>query len=152
LYIKQHKHLSYLVQLENYLIPDEYIDLVKGKNLGHLATKNSDGTLQISPVWVDYNDISGNLMINSAIGRRKVKNMKITAPVAISIVDSDNPGRYLSIEGVVDEHIIDGAEEHLHKLNKRYTSTDTFEIASSKQRIIIVIKPIKILTGNYKKI
>src|SRR5215211_4942677 len=70
-------------------IPEIYLDLLlKKKPLAHLATVMPDGSPQNTPVWFDYTD--GKIRVNSALGRTKVRNMKLGAKVALSISDQDD--------------------------------------------------------------
>src|SRR6185503_18106170 len=77
------------------VIPDKYVDLFSKKAFANLATVNPDGTPQVTPVWVDYDGT--HVLVNSARGRRKDKNMETNPAVAISILDPDNPYRYLEV-------------------------------------------------------
>src|SRR5580658_5094751 len=77
-------------------IPDKYLDLLGDKKaFAHLATIMPDGTPQVTPVWFDYD--GGTLRVNSAKGRVKDRNMTVGAPIALSILDPDNPYRYLQV-------------------------------------------------------
>ena len=81
-------------------IPDAYLDLLQQKKaFADLATLMPDGTPQVTPVWFDYT--GGVIRVNSAKGRTKARNMKEGAPVALSIMDPDNPYRYLQVRGKV---------------------------------------------------
>ena len=79
-------------------IPADYLDLLQQKTaFAHLATIMPDGTPQVTPVWFDYTN--GTIRVNSAKGRVKARNMREGAPVALSILDPDNPYRYIQIRG-----------------------------------------------------
>ena len=81
-------------------IPDVYMDLLLEKRaFAHLATVMPDGSPQNTPVWFDF--IDGKIRVNSALGRVKVRNMKQGAKVALSIMDPDNPDRYVQLRGTV---------------------------------------------------
>ena len=73
------------------VIPEKYLDLFQKKAFAHLATINADGTPQVTPVWVDYDGTK--ILVNSARGRRKDKNMERNRAVALSMQDPDNPYR-----------------------------------------------------------
>ena len=80
-------------------IPADYLDLLQQKTaFAHLATIMPDGTPQVTPVWFDYTN--GKIRANSAKGRVKVRNMREGAPVALSILDPDNPYRSISAVGL----------------------------------------------------
>src|ERR1700754_2473320 len=70
-------------------IPEKYRDLFDKKAFANLATMMPDGTPQVTPVWVDFDGT--HVLINSALGRQKDKNLRRNPSVAMSIVDPDNP-------------------------------------------------------------
>ena len=81
-------------------IPAVYMDLLREKKpLAHLATVMPDGSPQNTPVWFDFTD--GKIRVNSALGRIKARNMRLGAKVALSIMDPDNPDRYVQLRGTV---------------------------------------------------
>ena len=105
-------------------IPDAYLDLLTQKKaFADLATLMPDGTPQVTPVWFDYT--GGVIRVNSAKGRTKVRNMKEGAPVALSIVDPENPYRYLQVRGKVTRVIEEGAGSHISTRWRRSTSART---------------------------
>ena len=106
-------------------IPDKYLDLLTQKKaFADLATLMADGTPQVTPVWFDYT--GGVIRVNSAKGRTKVRNMKEGAPVALSIVDPENPYRYLQVRGKVTRVIEEGAGAHIDSLAKKYLDKDKY--------------------------
>ncbi len=90
-------------------IPDQYLDLFQKRAFGNLATLMPDGSPQVTPVWIDFDGT--HVLVNSARGRQKDKNMQKNARVAISILDPDNPYRYLEVRGTVDAITEEGAED-----------------------------------------
>ncbi len=70
-----------------------------------------------------------HILINSAKGRVKDKNMRRDPRVGIDILDPDNPYRHLSIRGRVVEITENGADEHIDKLTKKYTGQDKYRIS-----------------------
>jgi PPOX class probable F420-dependent enzyme len=121
-------------------IPEKYRDLFEKKAFAHLATLNSDGTPQVTPVWVDYD--GKYIVVNSARGRRKDKNMERNRAVALSIQDPENPYRYLEVRGRVEEITEDGADQHIDKMAKKYMGVDKYPYRqSSEKRVMYKIKP-----------
>jgi PPOX class probable F420-dependent enzyme len=122
------------------VIPEKYIDLFDKKAFANLATLNPDGTPQVTPVWVDYD--GSHVLINSARGRRKDKNMESNRAVALSIQDPDNPYRYLEVRGRVDEITEQGADQHIDKMAKKYMGVDKYPLRQADEvRVIYKIKP-----------
>jgi len=122
------------------VIPEKYRDLFDKKAFAHLATLNSDGTPQVTPVWVDYDGT--HIVVNSARGRRKDKNMERNGAVALSLQDPDNPYRYLEVRGRVEEITEDGADQHIDKMAKKYMGVDKYPFRqASETRVMYKIKP-----------
>src|SRR3990172_8590369 len=105
-------------------IPDRFIDLFSKKAFAHLATLMPDGSPQVTPVWVDYQD--GFVLVNSARGRQKDRNMRRDARVAIAILDPDNPYRYLQVRGRVVEITEVGADAHIDKMALKYLGREKY--------------------------
>jgi PPOX class probable F420-dependent enzyme len=104
---------------------DQYLDLLTDKKaFAHLATLMPNGTPQVTPVWFDY--VGGAIRVNSARGRVKDRNMKEGAPVALSILDPDQPYRYLQVRGRVRRVTEDGAVAHIDSLAKKYIGQDKY--------------------------
>ena len=83
-------------------IPPSHADLLGNKQaFAQLATLNPDGSPQVTPVWVDFDGT--NILVNTAKGRVKTKNLEREPRVAISITDPENPYRYLGVQGRVIE-------------------------------------------------
>src|SRR6266699_474588 len=99
------------------IIPDKFHDLFNKKGFAHLATLMPDGSPQVTPVWVDFDGT--HVIVNSARGRQKEKNLQKNSRVALSILDPDNPYRYLEIRGKVDTITEEGADEHIDKMAKK---------------------------------
>jgi PPOX class probable F420-dependent enzyme len=124
-------------------IPAEFLDLFEKKAFAQLATVMPDGSPQVTPVWVDYD--GEYILINSARGRQKEKNMERGAKVALSIMDPDDPYRYLQVRGEVAEVTEQGADAHIDKLAKKYMDVDSYPFRSPIEvRVIFKIRPEKV--------
>ena len=121
-------------------IPDRYADLFQKKAFANLATLMPDGSPQVTPVWVDYDGT--HVLVNSARGRQKDKNMERNPAVALSILDPDNPYRYLEVRGRVADITEEGAEEHIDKMAKKYMGVDKYPYRRPGEvRVLYKIKP-----------
>lgn len=122
------------------VIPEKYTDLFQKKAFANLATLMPDGTPQVTPVWVDYD--GERVLVNSARGRRKDKNMEASRAVALSIQDPDNPYRYLEVRGRVEEITEEGADQHIDKMAKKYLGLDKYPNRQPGEvRVLYKIKP-----------
>lgn len=122
-------------------IPDAYLDLLQGKKaFANLATVMANGSPQVTPVWFDYHD--GLVRVNTAHGRVKSRTMKEGAPVALAIMDPDNPYRYIQIRGRVRRVLDEGAEAHIDSLAKKYLGKDKYPFAQpGEKRVMFEIEP-----------
>jgi PPOX class probable F420-dependent enzyme len=122
-------------------IPEKYLDLLQRKKaFANLATVMADGSPQVTPVWFDYSD--GVVRVNTAKGRVKARTLKEGAPVALAILDPDNPYRYLQIRGRVRKATEQGAAAHIDSLAKKYLGKDKYPYARPGEvRIMCEIEP-----------
>ena len=121
-------------------ISDPIAKLLEGRNIAFVATLMKDGWPQITPTWVDLED--GKILVNTAEGRLKQKNISRDDRVAISVIDQNNPYHMVTVRGRVVEQRKEGADEHVDKLAKKYLGVDRYPRRSpNEKRIIIKIKP-----------
>jgi len=122
----------------------DYADLLQDKKaFAHLATVMPDGAPQTTPVWIDYRD--GHVLVNTAKGRVKARNMHVGSPVALSISDPDNPYRYVQVRGVVSKVRDEGADQHIDFLAKKYLGQDKYPLRQpGEERVIYEIEPQKV--------
>ena len=116
------------------------IRLIEGNNFGFLATVMSDGSPQVTPVWVDHDgDI---VLINTAVGRVKQKNTVRDTRVMLAITDSKNPYDRIIIRGRIKQ-TYEGAESHIDKLAKKYIGKDKYPwMRPGEVRVIFEIEPL----------
>ena len=114
--------------------------LFREKNLVFIATINLDGSPQLTPVWGDYQD--GYILLNTAEGRIKHRNVLHDSRVAVSIVSHDNPLDMITSRGNVMEIIPDYDYSHADKLAKKYMNLEKYPFKRiNEKRIIFKIKP-----------
>ena len=92
-------------------------------------------------------DIEGSLiLINTALGRLKQKNLKRDPRIAVAVADNSNPYEMVTVRGEVVEQVTgEAAETHIDKLAKKYIDKDKYPgRAPGEKRILLKIKPIKI--------
>ena len=119
------------------------IDLLKGKNLVFIATLMKDGSPKLYPVWADYED--GFVMVNTAEGRIKHKNVLNDTRVAVSDVADENPLDVITIRGKVVEILPDYDYVHINKLTKKYMGIENYPFRrEGEKRIVFKIKPDKV--------
>jgi PPOX class probable F420-dependent enzyme len=118
----------------------EVRELLKGKNIGHLATLMPDGSPQVTPMGVDHD--GQYVLLNTEEGRQKVLNIRRDARVAISVTDAEKPYTWAAIRGRVVDMTTGGAREHIDELSRRYLGMDTYPSHNpDRARIILRILP-----------
>ncbi len=120
-------------------LTDEHLELLKGKNFAVVATVGEAGRLQTSVVWVDTD--GENVVFNTTNSRAKGRNLRANPRVSISIWDSEDPYKYLEVEGEVslDEN---GAGKHINDLSHKYEGID---FHTPTNRVIVRVKPDRVL-------
>jgi PPOX class probable F420-dependent enzyme len=124
-------------------IPDEAKHLFENKDFAHVATLNSDGSPQVSAVWVGLD--GDRITFNTAEGRVKTKNLQRDGRVAISITNEENPYENLIVQGKVVEMTHDGADADIDALAKRYIGADSYPFRQpGEERVLVKIEPEKV--------
>jgi len=121
-------------------IPTDKVDLFEKKTIAHLATLLPNGAPHVTPVWIGYDAEAERILVNTERGRRKERNVRRNPAVGLSMVDPDNPYRYLSVTGEVDELTEEGARDHIDELSRRYTGGD-YDNPIETRRLIMRIRP-----------
>jgi len=129
---------------EKKVLTEPVIKIIKDKNFAFFGTVMKDGRPQVSPVWIDIEDNDDIILINTAQGRIKHKNISRDPRVSLSIIDRNNPYSMVSIQGTVIEQTTIGADQHIDKLAKKYLNIDRYPSHSPLiTRVICKIKPEK---------
>jgi PPOX class probable F420-dependent enzyme len=110
-------------------IPESHLDLFRKKAFANLATLMPNGSPQVTPVWVDYD--GRHVLINTAEGRQKDKNLQRDGRVAMSIIDPENPYRYLEVRGHIAQRTREGADEHIDAMARKYLGKDKYPFRQS---------------------
>jgi PPOX class probable F420-dependent enzyme len=113
--------------------------LFQEPNFAHLATLMQDGSPQVTPVWVDLD--GDRILVNTAEGRVKPRNVRGDPRVSISIINQQNPYSHAAVRGRVVAITHEGADAHIDKLAKKYLGQDTYPFRQpGEQRVIFVIE------------
>lgn len=124
-------------------LSDKVKQVLGKKSFAHLATVMPDGSPQVSPVWVDFD--GDTILVNSASGRLKDKNVRSDPRVALSATDPDNPYQAVMIRGRVVEVTTDGADSHIDRMAKKYLGQDKYPYSQpGEERVLYRIQPEKV--------
>jgi PPOX class probable F420-dependent enzyme len=120
--------------------PQTHVDLLERPLFGHLATVRADGSPQVNPMWFLWDGEQGVLNLTHTKERHNYRYVQREPRVALSIVDPDNPYRYLQVRGVV-EHVEDDPTGSFYQtLQRRYRGTVS-EVPDRAVRVIMTVRP-----------
>ncbi len=114
-------------------------------NYAVVATIRPDGTPQQTVVWVDWD--GEHAVFNTAEGRAKPHYLRERPYASLLVFDAGDPYRWLAISGRT-ELAYDGAEDHIHKLARKYQGRDRYALKEGERRVIVRIEPERVRTYN----
>jgi PPOX class probable F420-dependent enzyme len=111
--------------------------------LAHVASLDPDGSPNVSPVWVELD--GDDIVINTALGRAKARNLASDARVAVSLTDPDDPLGNITVRGTVVTFTTDGADAVIDRLAKKYMGVDSYPFRREGEiRVTVKIHPDRI--------
>ncbi|MGF1472833.1 MAG: PPOX class F420-dependent oxidoreductase [Rubrobacteraceae bacterium] len=126
---------------ENYEIPEGYRDLLETTALIHVATIGPNGEPHSNPVWFDWD--GEHLKFSQTKTRQKHKNVNRDPRIAVSLVDPENPYRYLEIRGEVAKIEEDPNRDFINALAKKYLGMDEYPYhRPGDERVVHHVKPL----------
>jgi PPOX class probable F420-dependent enzyme len=110
-------------------------------NYWHLGTVNPDGSPQVTVVWLDTR--GDNILVNSALGRKKPRNLAREPRVALSWSDPADHQHSIAIQGrVVETYTGEQADADIDALAKKYMDVDSYPWRrADEQRVSYLIEP-----------
>lgn len=127
-------------------LPDRLKDVLDAPVFAHLTTLDPDGSPQASAMWVTRD--GDRIVMNTAKGRRKHRNMSGDPRVAISVSLPDDDYVNFSVQGrVVEMRESDGIEV-IDALARKYTEHETYPwLTPGMVRVTVVIEPTRIASN-----
>ncbi len=121
-------------------LPAEVREVFRKPVLAYLATNGPDGYPHVSPMWVDVED--GRIVVNTAKGRIKHRNLERDPRVSISAEDPESPFVPAVVRGRATLTTVD-ADDHIDRLAKKYLGHDTYQFRQPGEvRVKVTIDPI----------
>ena len=122
------------------MLTDDDRRLLGAPHFAVIATLMPDGSPHTSTVWVDTD--GDDILVNTAEGRVKPVNVRRDPRVSLSVVDPENPYRYVEIRGRVVDITQEGADESINQLAKKYLGVDQYPYRQPGEvRVIYRVKP-----------
>lgn len=121
-------------------IPADYKDLLESTALAYVATIGPDGEPQNTPVWFDWD--GEHLKFSQTKVRQKYRNVQRDPRIALSLVDPENPYRYLEVRGEVVHIEEDPDLDFINAMAKKYLGEDKYPFHQpGDERVVIHIEP-----------
>lgn len=118
-------------------IPPDLFDLVQRPIFGSLGTIRPDNTVQVNPMWFDYED--DTLRFTHTTKRAKFRNLQQNPSMSLLLTDPDDAMRYLELRGRLVEVIPDPAGTYYVHLGRRYGDPDQAPPPDKADRVVLVM-------------
>jgi PPOX class probable F420-dependent enzyme len=119
-------------------IPEHRRDILEKKGYAHIATIGPNGEPQSSPVWYGWDGTQ--LKFSTTKARQKYKNLVRNPRVSASILDPDDPYRYLEIRGVAEIEE-DPDKAFIEEMARKYLGKDYPWHRPDEERVVVKIRP-----------
>jgi PPOX class probable F420-dependent enzyme len=127
-------------QSQNPMIPEGYEDLLESTALAHVASIGPQGKPQNNPVWFGWD--GEHIKFSQTKARQKYRNVGRAPRIAFSIVDPENPYRYLEIRGEVVRIEDDPDLDFINSMAKKYLDMDKYPYHQpADERVVIFTRP-----------
>jgi PPOX class probable F420-dependent enzyme len=121
-------------------IPEGYEDLLESTALAHVATLGPRSEPQNNPVWFDSD--GDHVKFSQTKTRQKFRNLERDPRIAFSIVDPENPYRYLEIRGEVMRVEEDPDIDFIGAMARKYVGVDRYPYhRPGDERVVVFVKP-----------
>lgn len=125
---------------KNGIIPEELTDILESRSLAHVATIGPKGEPQNNPVWFGWD--GEHIKFSQTKTRQKYKNVNREPHVALSILDPENPYRYLEVRGEVEKIEDDPENDFINEMAKKYMDKDVYPFHQpGDERVVLFVRP-----------
>lgn len=118
-------------------LTDEQAALFLDDNYAVVATLRADGSPHQTATWVGWD--GEHVLFNITVTRKKYEELQRDPRVSVFVFDGNNPYRWVTVSGTADM-TLDGAEEHIHALSRKYRGRD-YVLGPGEQRVVVRVTP-----------
>jgi PPOX class probable F420-dependent enzyme len=119
-------------------------DFLENPFVGVVTDLRPDGSPHSTVVWVDVDD--DGISFNTAYGRAKPTYIADDGRVSLTVVDPQDPYRWLSVSGTAT--LVDaGADDQIDRLAKKYIRADSYPFRQPGERRVTVRIAIEKIDG-----
>ena len=103
-------------------VPKDVSEFLTEPNIAVVATLNSKGAPHTAATWYDWED--GRVLLSMDNSRLRLRHLRNDPRVALTVIDTDDWYRHISLLGEVDEMHDDETLADIDRLARRYTGSD----------------------------
>ena len=127
-------------QNHNPKISENYQELLESTALAHVGTIGPGGEPQNNPVWFGWD--GEHIKFSQTKTRQKYRNVHRESRLALSLVDPENPYRYLEVRGEVERIEEDPDNEFINAMAKKYMGVDVYPMHQpGDERVVVYVRP-----------
>lgn len=127
-------------------LPDRVKEIIDTPVFAHVATVGRDGHPQNTVMWIGRD--GDRLLLNTAEGRTKWRNIEADPRVGISVSPIDEPYLNLSIKGrVIEMRTVDG-DEVIDRLAKKYLGVKEYPYRSAGEVRVTMVVEVQSVAGD----
>lgn len=116
-------------------IPATHADILDKRCFASVATLRPDGQLSCNPVSIVFD--GRHVRFSSLERTKKIRNLRADPRIALSILDPDDPTRYLEIRGRA-EIAADEDRSFVNEMAKKYMDVDEYPYDPPDARRMVV--------------
>ena len=118
-------------------IPADYVHLLEEPNFGSLGTIRPDDTVQVSPMWFQYD--GEVIRFTHTTKRAKYRNLQHNPSMSLAVMDPADQTSYLEVRGKLIAIEPDPEGAFYVVLGKRYGNPDQKPPRDAADRVILVM-------------
>ncbi|MFI1993823.1 PPOX class F420-dependent oxidoreductase [Actinoplanes sp. NPDC020271] len=120
-------------------LPDDLLEVLRGKAICFVTTLMPDGSPQISQTWASTD--GEHVLVNTVVTHQKTRNIQRDPRIAIGIADPASPLRSWALRGSVVTATTDGARQNIDELSQKYIGRPYPGFGNGTQeRVLLTIK------------
>ncbi len=121
-------------------IPKRYRDLMESTALVHVATLGPNGEPPNNPVWFGWD--GEHIKFSQTKTRQKHRNVHREPRIALSLVDPENPYRYLEVRDEVERIEEDSDNDFINEMAKKYMGVDVYPMHQpGDEGVVVYVRP-----------
>lgn len=120
-------------------LSDHFARILSAPVFGHLGTVRPDGSVQVNPMWFEFDGDAGVIRFTHTTKRAKFRNLQANPLMTLEAIDPANDFKYVEVRGRLTDVIPDPEGAFYVHLGRRYGNPDQEAPADKDDRVILVM-------------